>query len=69
MRELYWQNQFYFKKPFFEELMSMDNAVMSHARFEEKIIPTEPVIYGAENCYSYLVGTDSEFFIQERMTF
>ncbi|WP_144362893.1 GNAT family N-acetyltransferase [Mediterraneibacter gnavus] len=56
------ENQFYFKKPFFEELMSMENAVMFHVRFEEKIISTELVIYGAENCYSYLGGTDSEYF-------
>ena len=56
------EQQFYFKKSFFEELMSMDNAVMFHVRFEDKIISTELVIYGAENCYSYLGGTDSEYF-------
>lgn len=53
---------FYFKKTFFEELMSMENAAMFHVRFEEKIISTELVIYGSENCYSYLGGTDSEYF-------
>lgn len=56
------ENQFYFKKSFFEELMSMDNAFMFHVRFEDRIISTELVIYGAENCYSYLGGTDSEYF-------
>ena len=56
------ENSFYFKKPFFEELMSMDNAVMFHVKFEEKIISTELVLYGANNCYSYLGGTDSEYF-------
>lgn len=56
------EDQFYFKKSFFEKLMSMDNAVMFHVRFEEKVISTELVIYGAENCYSYLGGTDSEYF-------
>lgn len=56
------EDQFYFKKRFFEELMLMDNAVMFHVSFEEKIISTELVIYGAENCYSYLGGTDSEYF-------
>lgn len=56
------EKQFYFKKTFFDELMSMDNAVMFHVRFEGKIISTELVIYGAENCYSYLGGTDSEYF-------
>lgn len=56
------EDQFYFKKSFFEELMSMDNAVMFHVKFERKIIATELVIYGDENCYSYLGGTDSEYF-------
>lgn len=56
------EEQFYFKKQFFEELMSMDNAVMFHVKFEEKIISTELVLYGANNCYSYLGGTDSEYF-------
>ena len=56
------EEQFYFKKQFFEELIRTDNAVMLHARFNDKIISTELVIYGAENCYSYLGGTESEFF-------
>lgn len=57
------ENQFYFKKAFFEELMSMDdNAIMFHVKFEEKIISTELVLYGTNNCYSYLGGTDSEYF-------
>lgn len=56
------KDSFYFKKPFFEEMMSMDNAVMFHVKFEGKIISTELVLYGANNCYSYLGGTDSEYF-------
>lgn len=56
------EEQFYFKKSFFEELMSMENAVMFHVRFEEKIISTELVLFGEENCYSYLGGTDSKYF-------
>lgn len=57
------EDQFYFKKEFFEKLMSMDdNAVMFHVRFEGKIISTELVLYGRNNCYSYLGGTDSEYF-------
>lgn len=56
------EEQFYFKKPFFEELISTDNAVMFHVKFEEKIISTELVLYGEDNCYSYLGGTDSEYF-------
>lgn len=56
------EEQFYFKKPFFEEMMSMENAVMFHVQYEKKIISTELVIYGDENCYSYLGGTNSEYF-------
>lgn len=56
------EDSFYFKKTFFEEMMSMDNAVMFHVKFEERIISTELVLYGANNCYSYLGGTDSEYF-------
>ncbi len=56
------EEQFFFKKTFFEELISTDNAVMFHVKFEEKIISTELVIYGEDNCYSYLGGTDSEYF-------
>ena len=56
------EEQFYFSKTFFEELMAMDNAVMFHVIFEEKIISTELVIYGDENCYFYLGGTDSDCF-------
>ena len=56
------KNNSIFKKHFFEELMLTDNAIMFHVRFEDKIISTELVIYGAENCYSYLGGTDSVYF-------
>lgn len=56
------EKQFYFKKPFFEKLISTDNAVMFHVKFGEKIISTELVLYGENNCYSYLGGTDSEYF-------
>lgn len=57
------EGQFYFKRNFFEAIMSMeDNAVMFHVRFEGRIISTELVIYGEKNCYSYLGGTDSEYF-------
>ena len=56
------ETQFYFKKSFFEELMSMENAVMFHVCFEDKIISSEIVLYGEENCYSYLGGTDSDYF-------
>ena len=56
-------NEFFFPKSFFETLMHMkDNVMFFHVMYEEKVISTELVIYGAENCYSYLGGTDSEYF-------
>lgn len=57
------EKQFYFKGAFFEKIMSMsENAIMFHVQFEGKIISTELVIYGTKNCYSYLGGTNSEYF-------
>ena len=57
------EGQFYFKHRFFETIMSMeDNAIMFHVWYEGKIISTELVICGEKNCYSYLGGTDSEYF-------
>lgn len=54
---------FFFPKSFFETLMHMkDNTMFFHVMYEEKVISTELVIYGAENCYSYLGGTDCEYF-------
>lgn len=57
------EDTYYFSKTFFEELMSMkDNIMFFHARYGDKIISTEMVIYGAKNCYSFLGGTDSDYF-------
>lgn len=57
------ENDFYFSRQFFEDLGSMkDNVMYFHVIHEQKIVSTELVIYGAENCYSYLGGTDREYF-------
>lgn len=57
------QDSFYFSREFFEILNEMkDNYVYFHVLHEGKVISTELVIYGAENCYSYLGGTDREYF-------
>lgn len=57
------ESQFYFKKIFFEKLMTMyDNAIMFHALYKNTIISTELVLYGEDNCYSYLGGTDNNYF-------
>lgn len=57
------ENEYYFKKEFFETLNKMkENIMYFHVLLEGKIISTELVIYGAENAYSYLGGTYQEFF-------
>lgn len=55
--------EYYFSKQFYEDLNEMkDNVMYFHAVYEEKIVSTELVIYGSENAYSYLGGTDREYF-------
>lgn len=57
------EEEYFFSKQFFEELNEMkDNVMYFHALYEGKIVSTELVIYGAENAYSYLGGTDPEYF-------
>ena len=57
------ENDYYFSKTFYEELNLMkDNVMYFHVLYEGKIVSTELVIYGSENCYSYLGGTDREYF-------
>ena len=57
------EGEFYFSKQFFEDLNEMsDNVMYFHVVYEGKIVSTELVIYGAENCYSYLGGTDRDYF-------
>lgn len=58
-------SSFYFSREFFETLNTMeDHCAYFHVKKGDRIISTELVIYGAENCYSYLGGTDGEFFDQ-----
>lgn len=57
------ESEYYFSKDFFEILNRMsDNIMYFHVIYEGKVISTELVIYGAENCYSYLGGTNREYF-------
>lgn len=57
------ENEYYFSKQFYEMLNKMkDNIMYFHVVYEGKVISTELVIYGAENCYSYLGGTNREYF-------
>ncbi|MCI9480633.1 MAG: GNAT family N-acetyltransferase [Lachnospiraceae bacterium] len=56
-------SEFYFSRKFFEMLNQMqDNVMYFHVIYGEKIVSTELVLYGAENCYSYLGGTNQDYF-------
>lgn len=57
------EKEYYFSREFFQTIDKMkDNIMYFHVLTEGKVISTELVIYGAENCYSYLGGTYQEFF-------
>ncbi len=57
------ENEYYFSTKFYETVSSMKNNIMFfHVMYEEKIVSTELVIYGSENAYSYLGGTNREYF-------
>ncbi len=57
------ESEYYFSKAFFETLNQMtENIMYFHVVYEGKVISTELVIYGADNCYSYLGGTNRDYF-------
>lgn len=57
------KEEYYFSKEFYENLNNMKNNVMYfYVVYEGKVISTELVIFGSETCYSYLGGTDQEYF-------
>lgn len=57
------ENEYYFSRQFYELLNQMhDNIMYFHVVYEGKIVSTELVIYGSENAYSYLGGTNREYF-------
>jgi hypothetical protein len=57
------KKNFYYSKEFFTTLNKMEeNYVYFHVLHEDKVISTELVLYGAENCYSFLGGTNKDFF-------
>ncbi len=57
------EGSFYFSRNFFETINRMiGNYIYFHVVYQGKIISTELVLYGADNCYSYLGGTDWNYF-------
>jgi hypothetical protein len=54
---------FYFPKKFFEAINELkENYVYLHVLSEGQVISTELVLYGDENCYSFLGGTNRDFY-------
>jgi hypothetical protein len=54
---------FYFTQEFFEALNEMaGNYMYFHVMYEGQVIATELVLYGTENSYSFLGGTNGDFF-------
>lgn len=57
------KSNFFFPESFFKTINEMtNNFVYIHVIHEDKVISTELVIFGSENCYSFLGGTHSDFF-------
>lgn len=57
------KSSFFFHKNFFEKMNEMQgHVVYFHVLYQNKIISTELVLYGNDNCYSYLGGTNAEYF-------
>lgn len=57
------EKNYYFSRNFFETLCRMqDNVVFFYAVSEGRIISAELVLYGADTCYSFLGGTDNNYF-------
>lgn len=62
MERTYAEKKYFFSRTFYESLCEMkDNVMFFHAVYDGKIVSTELVIYGTENCYSYLGGTDIDY--------
>ncbi|MGD9678854.1 MAG: lipid II:glycine glycyltransferase FemX [Vulcanibacillus sp.] len=54
---------FYFKKDYFEEINKLsENHIYFNVLYQDKIVSTELVLFDNTNCYSYLGGTDNEYF-------
>jgi len=57
------KDSFYFRKEFFEDMNQMfANVAYFNVLNNDEVISTELVIYDENCCYSYLGGTNSEFF-------
>jgi hypothetical protein len=56
------RENFYFSNDFFKTLSQLeDHYVYFHVIYDGQIISTELVLYGKENCYSFLGGTNRDY--------
>ena len=57
------ESEYYFSEEFYQNLNHMkENIMYFYVLHDEEVISCELVIYGAENAYSYLGGTNREYF-------
>ena len=57
------KNYYMFTEDFFEVINKLnDNCVYFHALYGGKVISSELVLYGTENCYYFLGGTNKDYF-------
>lgn len=57
------ENEYYFSRRFYENINEMQSNVMYfYVVYEGKIVSAELVVYGSQNAYSFLGGTDKEYF-------
>lgn len=57
------ESEYYFSEKFFETICQMkNNSIFFYVLKDKKIVSVELVIYGAKNCYSYLGGTNREYY-------
>lgn len=63
MERTYAHKMYFFSRNFFEEINSMkNNIIYFHVLYEGNVISTELVLYDSKNCYSFLGGTNHNFF-------
>lgn len=57
------ERNYFFTRDFFETLSTMEDCcAYVYALYKGKAISAELVIFGTENCYSFMGGTDQEYF-------
>ena len=54
---------YYFSKDFFDHLKKLENgSVFVHVLYEDQVIASTLTLYGTENCYPFLCGSNHDYF-------